>query len=608
MANVQFLRGNNDALQKILKKANGTLTSSNYSEYYNSGTFESIPNVQEGAFYLTTDTHRLYTGISDGVKNQLIELNKSIYEVDVFTDLTGTAVNNYTDHPVWEEGQFAFVKSINALAVYKNNTWTQINPDTHLLVNNNHPLFGVTPNNNENPTSVTIAGTIKDTIDGTNAAHTLTDNITLSVTGDLTLDVNDKVLTLGYTAPAASRVSLSASDRTSGGNTIGIDLKTNQDGQETGTVSVEAGDNVSITKDSNIYKINANNMYTSSLTGSSLGTNGSDYPSSAAEGFKISLEDGNHSGSNALKAYLNPAITVKDQNNNVVTGGGTHFVNGTAALDVYDRTAVNNLITAAKRDIDAMTYKGTISNSDALDDLIDGTTPSSIGDTYKVSTPFTSSVLAGEVELHAGDLIICKSVNGNEVEGIINTQNNNFAFDVVQSGNDYTYAATYSGSGDTRTIALNENLMGGSSSTPVMNLSITAGNNLSLDTTQTNGNITINHDTITTPAAAVSGYTVPNETYSGNDQDVLAITSLTLDNYGHVTNFGIKNYKTTDTHTTLSSVENTVNVANNVVTQNVKVTADHGEAKQQSYTMNSNTLTFSASGQALTLDLQWGSF
>jgi len=172
-------------------------------------------------------------------------------------------------------------------------------------------------------------------------------------------------------------------------------------------------------------------MYTSSLTGSSLGANGSDYTSSLTEGFKISLEDGNHSGDNALKAYLNPTITVKDQNNNVVTGGGTRFVNGIAALDVYDRTAVNNLITAAKRDIDAMTYKGTISNSDALDDLIDGTTLSSIGDTYKVSAPFTSSVLAGEVELHAGDLIICKSVDGNEVEGIIDTKNNNFAFDVV---------------------------------------------------------------------------------------------------------------------------------------------------------------------------------
>jgi len=33
MANVQFLRGTNDALQKILKKANGTLTAANYNEY-----------------------------------------------------------------------------------------------------------------------------------------------------------------------------------------------------------------------------------------------------------------------------------------------------------------------------------------------------------------------------------------------------------------------------------------------------------------------------------------------------------------------------------------------------------------------------------------------
>jgi len=59
--------------------------------------------------------------------------------------------------------------------------------------------------------------------------------------------------------------------------------------------------------------------------------------------------------------------------------------------------------------------------------------------------------------------------------------------------------------------------MGTNNPSPVMSLSITAGNNLSLDTTQSNGSITINHDTITAPAASAQDYTVPDKTYDGND-------------------------------------------------------------------------------------------
>lgn len=572
MANVQFLRGTHANLKNVTPV--------------------------EGAFYLTTDTHRLYTGIDSAGSVELVELNKSIYEVDTFAELNGEG------HPVFEEGQFAFIKNQNALAVYKNGEWLQINPDTHLFIRNNSPLFtvgGVVPTTDSNENiikqSSTITGTVEDTKDNLTVANSLSGNVTLSVTGSLTMTVNGREIILGYTAPEASRVELESVDRINGGEVVGLDIKTEQDNISTGTVSIEAGTNTSITKDNGVYKVNADNMCVTSFSGSPLATNG----------FQIELADKNHVGAGTLKATIDPSITVKDIDKNAVTG--VHFNNGVAALDTYNTGAVDSLIEKAKQTIDAMTYKGVINNNTELENLINGTTPSSIGDTYKVGTSFVTSVLAGEKNLHAGDLIICNSSTGEETNtGIIDSED--FEFEVIESGNDYVYEASYSGTGDTRTINLNERLYGSAGSgTPVMGISITAGNKLSLSNVN-NGAITIDHDQITAPAASANNYSVPDRDYSGaNSQDVLAISSLTLDDYGHVTDFGITNYKTTDTHTTISAVENSNTVANNIVTQKVKVTASNGEPKEQSRTISSSTLTFASTGnQALSIDLQWGSF
>ena len=230
MANVQFLRGTHANLKTM-----------------------QAP-VIEGAFYLTTDTHRLYTGIKNGQNVELVELNKSIYEVETEDNLEDA-------EKVFEEGQFAFVKEGNILAVYIDSQWIQINPDndTHLFVNNNTPLFTVASvvsqrdnNNNITKQSSTITGTVRDTLNDTTAAHILTDGVTLSVTGSLTMSVNGKEIILGYTAPESSRVELQGVDRTGGGEVVGFDIKTLQDNTETGKVMIEAGDNVTITKASGV--------------------------------------------------------------------------------------------------------------------------------------------------------------------------------------------------------------------------------------------------------------------------------------------------------------------------------------------------------------------
>lgn len=77
--------------------------------------------VDNGTFYLTTDTHRLYVGQDDKV----VELNRYVLFVDKYTNFPADA----------HEGDFAFASEDNILAVYKSNgtrmAWVQINPDTY---------------------------------------------------------------------------------------------------------------------------------------------------------------------------------------------------------------------------------------------------------------------------------------------------------------------------------------------------------------------------------------------------------------------------------------------------------------------------------------------
>lgn len=90
-------------------------------------------NIIDGAFYLTTDTNRLYVGNN----TELVELNKSITVVQSVSDLPKTGV---------EVGQFYYIAGENKHAgasddngnilavvtsiVNGNPQWTQVNPDT----------------------------------------------------------------------------------------------------------------------------------------------------------------------------------------------------------------------------------------------------------------------------------------------------------------------------------------------------------------------------------------------------------------------------------------------------------------------------------------------
>lgn len=107
-----------DKLQVIFKRG----TSENLEA------LKATNRIQEGTFYLTTDTNRLYVGRKD-INNKIIadELNKTIQEIDTFESLGAATATNLN--------QFYYCIGENILAYCRKNgdsyNWVQINPDTN---------------------------------------------------------------------------------------------------------------------------------------------------------------------------------------------------------------------------------------------------------------------------------------------------------------------------------------------------------------------------------------------------------------------------------------------------------------------------------------------
>ena len=168
------------------------------------GEHKNLPAInaaQDGVFYLTTDTNRLYVGQG----TNLVELNKSITIVDNINKLPTARNENPTDGikgSEVEEGQFYYIKagansrSGNILAVCDSigsgSTgaihWTQINPDT----NDNDDTFVKNISFTKNETSSTTSQLVFDVSVGQETSHIGKSNTTAAtVTGTLTINSED---------------------------------------------------------------------------------------------------------------------------------------------------------------------------------------------------------------------------------------------------------------------------------------------------------------------------------------------------------------------------------------------------------------------------------
>ena len=524
----------------------------------------------DGTFFLTTDTNRLYVCSLDVLKpvNQGVITVERVSDLPDLTDIE-TAPNL--------QGSFYYVKNVNILCVASGRRWVQINSDTTLVANDE--IIELTDKNG----SVIIDLGVSDSL-GNNAQGSV----------ELKPGKNIKFEIQKYDA------------ETGQGNEITIngpayELKTDEkgsiiltDGETESKLNIGAGEHVrSVTsnpEDGGIA-INVENMYTTDFKVENL-----------EHGYEFSLTDGQGN----FKATINPQIHY----------GATKvadIVNNDITLDIYDREEVNRLVEGAKQDIDAMTYRGTVGDG--------GTAASSIaklaeqdlhiGDTYKIIT----AEYYKEQLFRVGDLAIAQ---GTEVESVITPETLTFAWVPSAGSSNVAYTGFTSAN---NAFGVKERHDDGQD-TKILDVQLSSGESGMIEVTseelEQNKQINIKFDHKTSEVVPSEGETKTSN--QGQDFEI-PVDKVTYDEYGHIS--GVETTKYVVSKVTFPEAVSPVEAVKS------KVSVDGGTASidtivvanQQDYStattettvkIKSNNLTISSEGvgdaPAIAIDLEWGSF
>lgn len=549
--------------------------------------FNNLSTYQDGCFYLTTDSHRLYIGTGN---NKADLVSQSVITYDNWAAIE--ALSNSAPG-LCSEGQFYYAKAENILCTYSNGKWVQINPDH----NDDHDTY---------VKSVSVAKNAADTVNGkqlvydvkiTQAQKDLKGNnegAPTEVSGKLTISAadlnqiathtnvgmqaeksNSKVYlkNSGTGANAAAKVelagggSVSVSYDSSNKITIsGVDttysLNTttnttgakanlqNKDGATKGSFAVEvddialkvesntAGENGSI-KLAHAKSLSSAASYTPhDATADASGNitllmptvSINEYGHVTAVGTQnVALPRDKDTKVTSVSADNSGKITVKIKDeyttaetsvvskeavlyNKITVNGAEKTVYNQGNLGAfYSSDKVDTLIRAAKAEMNAMTYCGTITNSNF--GQIKGPQK---GDTYKAAESFIIGSGSSAVNVDTGDLII---YNGADVAA--DTAGDTTKWEVVPSGDDID--TTYNMSLDGTTIKLNNLVTSNTAGT----IEVKGTNGISV--TNSDG-LSIGHaNTITAGAAKGTGL---------DSNRRFTIPTINYDKHGHITGLG----------------------------------------------------------------------
>lgn len=546
--------------------------------------FNNLSTYQDGCFYLTTDSHRLYIGTGN---NKADLVSQSVITYDNWAAIE--ALSN-SDPGLCSEGQFYYAKAENILCTYSNGKWVQINPDH----NDDHDTY---------VKSVSVAKNTDDTVNGkqlvydvkiTQAQKDLKGNnegAPTEVSGKLTISAADlnqiathtnvgmeaeksgskvylknngtganeakKVELVGggsvsVSTDSSNKITISGVDTTyslnTTTNTTGakVDLQ-KQDGVTKGSFAVEvdgnvltvesktAGENGSI-KLAHATTLTSNASYTphdattdasGNVTLSMPTVSVNEYGHVTAVGTQnVTLPRDKDTKVSAVSADNSGKITVKIKDDNttvetpVVSGqvlynkitinGAENTVYNQGNLGAfYSSDKVDALIRAAKAEMNAMTYCGTITNS--AFGQIKGPQK---GDTYKASEKFTIGSGSSIVNVNTGDLVI---YNGDDVAA--GAAGDTTKWEVIPSGDDID--TTYNLSLNGTTIKLNNLVTSNTAGT----VAVKGADGISV---KNDGGLSIGH-TNTVTAGSASG------TQSGRQ---FTIPTINYDKYGHITGQG----------------------------------------------------------------------
>lgn len=547
MANVSFKRGLSTALSSVA--------------------------VEDGVFYLTTDTNRLYVGQG----SKLAELNQSVTTYATWADMEASAPK--------QKGQFYYAIQENVLACYlpELNKWQQINPDH----NDNDDTYVSSLDVGSADKSET--GKLKYTITvGQKTKHQgkAETTVTSNITGKLEISSADlDAITPDITVGVASNAIA--------GNDNGFVLKTTGTGADADTnIAIVGGDNVNISRSGNgktitIKSTDTNTTYDllSNAGDANITLHGSDNADRTVS--FVGVQQIEVSGANAREIAIKhknstvtadsynssidgnkitvPSFTVDQQghitsaNTNELTIPTPHdtktsidsvsadndgrikivyaqdneehtvysnadlyykiTVDGTTETTIknqgslgkfYSSSKVDELIRQAAANMNAMTYKGVVA-SDTFATTVAGAQK---GDTYKAN----GEIVIGSQTAKTGDLIIYKGDDLADGSAPANTD-----FDVIPSGDEID--SQFKLSGTNNTIALTNTTK---DNTPAGSVSVSGTDGISAEVT--NNALSIKHTN-----AVSAGSVGESSNVSPAAGKSFKIPSISYDAQGHIT-------------------------------------------------------------------------
>lgn len=571
MANILFKRGLQSALPKI---------------------------AQDGVFYLTTDTNRLYVGQSDNSTPVL--LNQTVQIVPSVSYLPGED-NNQTG--VKTVNDFYYCTAENILAVYTGTEWKQINPD-----HNDNDTIKVTGITVSNPVADATNSTLtydmavqqsKTDISGkvtnlpnVNFAFTLTNEDLEKIIHDpasVSLSVSAvsgavKVATAGTgsdgdadpviikggsnvtVSSSSNEITISAIDSqyklstAASGTNAQIKLTNTGDSGEVTSATFKAGTDLNVQADTNGITYN----HASVSTTQDKATQATSLNAESTINVVTAVDTNNgHTTKVTTKSYKLPVDTkitavtdtIKDDWKTTITQTGGQLFNidfssDAAALEEKLFDEIDSKLAAANT---ALTYKGTVEAYSVLT----GKTSVEIGDVWMLN--------ADDGSYKTGDLFIATVANEADHNGGVITEGK-VVWTYVPSGDElntdtlfygdvtvttttedtggqvkYTLKASATEDGENRLPADNEELV------------ITGGEDILIKSSGTNNGAEICH----------KDYGIVKEDATGaveSSTELIAVTGLEINN-GHITKI-IKEKFTPET-VTLSGKDNKIVLKNN---------------------------------------------
>lgn len=621
----------------------------------------SSKKIQDGTFYVTEDSHRLYLGVNKGSYAEAVPLGSVMNIVSTTADLPTPTAENFNSL----FGELYLVSTTGQLlTINEDGWWLVLNQDLNYYTDDHYAQL----QSSADGSSVTFKDVIQDnrTTQYISQWHLSNDDKTLSFTVQGETQGTDTV----YTVTVANKLTLlTADNNVKGVLQFGVKDETpinEVDILGLNGIAVSSGYNDETER--NEIKIDAvalNNQIIATVANSF-----------DAEGkFTTTLTNNNKDQitSEAITPtiYYGDAIdkkTLKPVNSAV-------YANGEAILSVYTKAEIDNKIANQFTNMDAVRYMGTIGAVENLDyvEIWENVTPKkiikpklpNIGDAYKITVDRTYTNYGrympvgskldelvdrqeGEEWAYKGDLLIAngtEAIKNNsdlgEVIGVITPTS--FKWDYVPSGDDFD--TTYIGNAITNGIALKENQYGGNQDvvlsfkveegysegeTPVHEKIVIREKEKNAEDPAYANAITISHSKITT--------TFENPTEADQDEAIYdssaaryyktttfnALTGCEVDGYGHITKVSNENIDLIDTNASMRSVEYAIStpkedednyqkqatITNTVTLQHYNDNNSTSDNKSDNFTLTSGNenLFIHVDQKNIALQLEWGTF